>query len=59
MPFDMALIWAVATALIAGVTRGFSGFGGALIFIPLVSAAFGPRVAAPSLLVIDTVLTLP
>ncbi len=59
MPFDMALTWAVATALIAGVTRGFSGFGGALIFIPLVSAAFGPRVAAPSLLVIDTVLTLP
>lgn len=59
MPFDMALIWAVATALVAGVTRGFSGFGGALIFIPLVSAAFGPRIAAPTLLIIDTVLTLP
>jgi len=59
MSFDLALMWAVATALVAGVTRGFSGFGGALIFIPLVSAAFGPRLAAPSLLVIDTVLTLP
>jgi len=59
MSFDLALLWAIATALIAGVTRGFSGFGGALIFIPLVSAAFGPKVAAPSLLVIDTILTLP
>ncbi|MDF2618177.1 MAG: hypothetical protein K0S00_836 [Xanthobacteraceae bacterium] len=59
MPFDSALIWALLTALVAGATRGFSGFGGALIFIPLVSAAFGPKVAAPALLVIDTVLTLP
>ncbi|WP_454684291.1 sulfite exporter TauE/SafE family protein [Ancylobacter moscoviensis] len=59
MLFDPALSWAFLTALVAGVTRGFSGFGGALIYVPLVSAAFGPQVAAPSLLVIDTVLTLP
>lgn len=59
MTLDPALVWAFLTALVAGVTRGFSGFGGALIFVPLVSAAYGPRVAAPSLLVIDTVLTLP
>ncbi|MFC6491921.1 TSUP family transporter [Ancylobacter dichloromethanicus] len=59
MTVDPALVWAFLTALVAGVTRGFSGFGGALIFVPLVSAAYGPRVAAPSLLVIDTLLTLP
>ncbi|WP_371347581.1 TSUP family transporter [Ancylobacter sp. IITR112] len=59
MVVDPALAWAFLTALIAGVTRGFSGFGGALIFVPLVSAAYGPRVAAPSLLVIDTLMTLP
>ncbi|MGA0563346.1 sulfite exporter TauE/SafE family protein [Ancylobacter sp. VNQ12] len=59
MSFDVALVWAVFTALVAGVTRGFSGFGGALIFVPLISALFGPKVAAPTLLVIDTVLTLP
>lgn len=59
MPLDSALLWALATALVAGLTRGFSGFGGALIFIPMVSAAFGPKVAAPALLVIDTALTLP
>lgn len=59
MSFDAALIWAIATALLAGATRGFSGFGGALIFMPLVGATFGPRMAAPTFLVIDTVLTLP
>ncbi|WP_421699642.1 TSUP family transporter [Ancylobacter sp.] len=59
MVFDPALAWAFLTALIAGVTRGFSGFGGALIFVPLVSAAYGPRVAVPLLLVIDTLMTLP
>lgn len=59
MSFDPALIWACAAALVAGATRGFSGFGGALIFVPLVSASFGPEVAAPVLLVVDTVLTVP
>ncbi|MBS7545220.1 sulfite exporter TauE/SafE family protein [Ancylobacter oerskovii] len=59
MSFDAALLWAIATALIAGATRGFSGFGGALIFMPLVGAVFSPKLAAPTLLVIDTVLTLP
>lgn len=59
MSIDPVLVWALLTALIAGVTRGFSGFGGALIFVPLVSAAFGPKVAAPTLLVIDTLMTLP
>jgi len=59
MSLDLALIWAICTALIAGVTRGFSGFGGALIFVPLISALFGPKVAAPTLLVVDTLMTLP
>lgn len=59
MSLDPALVWAAAAALIAGITRGFSGFGAALIFVPLISAAYGPEVAAPLLLVIDTVLTLP
>lgn len=59
MPFDLALIWAVITALIAGFTRGFSGFGGALIFVPLISALFSPQLAAPTLLIIDGAMTLP
>jgi len=49
----------VAAAVIAALVRGFSGFGSALIFVPIASAAYGPTVAAPTLLVVDFVLTLP
>jgi uncharacterized protein len=45
-------------AVIAGLARGFSGFGGALIFVPLAGAATGPQMAAALLLVIDWVMTL-
>lgn len=48
-----------ATALVAGLARGFSGFGGALIFTPLASALVGPRVAAPILFLIDAVAAAP
>ena len=44
---------------VAGMARGFSGFGAALIFIPVASAAVGPRLAAPVLLVIDSIGALP
>lgn len=46
------------SALVAGLARGFSGFGAALIFIPLGSAAVGPTLAVPLLLIIDAVTTL-
>jgi len=59
MIIDPVLAGAVVTAFIAGATRGFSGFGGALIFVPLVGALFGPRMASPTFLLIDTLLTLP
>lgn len=53
-----ALVFLVAAALVAALARGFSGFGGALIFVPLASAAVGPQAAAPILLVIDGVAQL-
>lgn len=46
-----------AFTLLASLARGFSGFGAALIFVPLVSALLGPRVAAPLLLVTDGIMT--
>src|SRR5262245_8821679 len=49
------LLFLLTAALTAGLARGFSGFGGALIFVPLASAAIGPRLAAPLLLVVDSV----
>jgi uncharacterized protein len=48
----------VAAAFLAALARGFSGFGSALIFIPLASSAVGPREAAPLLLIVDGLLTL-
>src|SRR5262245_36102265 len=50
-----AILFLAAAAFIASLARGFSGFGGALIFVPLASAAVGPQVAAPILIVIDGV----
>jgi uncharacterized protein len=50
---------AVGIAVIAGVVRGFSGFGSALIYMPLISTVYGPRLAAPTLLLIDTICSLP
>jgi uncharacterized membrane protein YfcA len=50
-----ALIVLAVAAFIASLARGFSGFGGALIFVPLASASVGPQVAGPILLLIDFV----
>ena len=43
----------MGAALVAGMARGFSGSGAALVFVPLAGALAGPKVAAPILLVID------
>ena len=56
--FSTTVAFVVVSALIAGCARGFSGFGGALIFVPLASSAIGPQLAAPLLLVIDGLLSL-
>lgn len=55
-PLTLALT--VLVASVAGLARGFSGFGGALIFMPAASALVGPSVAAPVLLMADGVLTV-
>ncbi|HZD92083.1 MAG TPA: sulfite exporter TauE/SafE family protein [Pseudolabrys sp.] len=52
-------VGAVVIALVSGLVRGFAGFGSALIYIPLISAIYGPRIAAPTLLLIDTLCALP
>jgi len=54
------LFWAaVGIAALSGLVRGFSGFGSALIYVPLMAALFGPRIAAGTLLLIDFVSGLP
>jgi uncharacterized protein len=44
---------AVVISIVSGMVRGFSGFGAALVYVPLMSAVYGPRIAAPSFLIID------
>jgi uncharacterized membrane protein YfcA len=50
---------ALGIAALAGLVRGFSGFGSALVYMPLISAVYGPTVAAPTLLLIDSICSLP
>ena len=54
-----AFLMTLAAAVVAALVRGFAGFGAALIFVPVASAAYGPTVAAPTLLLVDFVLTFP
>jgi uncharacterized protein len=55
--YTATLALLLAVTLAASLARGFSGFGAALIFIPLASALLGPKVAVPLLLVVDGVMT--
>lgn len=62
IPDDVSASAALALcviALIAATARGFSGFGAALIFMPLASSVAGPRLVAALLLVIDFVSAAP
>ena len=52
-----ALAWLLAAPAAGGLARGFSGFGAALIFVPLASVGLGTRQAAPLMLVLE-VLTV-
>jgi uncharacterized membrane protein YfcA len=56
---DRRILAALAVAVLSGLVRGFSGFGSALIYMPLVAAVYDPRVAAVTLLLIDTVGAAP
>src|SRR4030088_3318079 len=48
-----------AIAFVSGAARGFSGFGSALIFMPLASSLAAPRLVAALLLIIDFVAAAP
>lgn len=59
LPFPPVILAAMlAAALLAGLVRGFSGFGAALVFVPIAAALAGPKIAVASLWVMDTVPNL-
>lgn len=53
------LIVAVAIALIAGVVRGITGFGGAMVMSPPLALLLGPRLAVPVVLLLEGVVAAP
>ena len=57
--FTHILPFLVLTAFAAGLSRGFSGFGAALIFVPVASRLVGPQLAAAILLITDAVMAAP
>ena len=62
IPTDVSVNTAIAIcaiAFVSGTARGFSGFGSALIFMPLASSMAAPRLVAALLLIIDFVAALP
>src|SRR5262245_7289413 len=62
IPADVSVNAALAicaVAFVAGTARGFSGFGAALIFMPLASSIADPRLVAALLLLIDFVAAAP
>jgi uncharacterized membrane protein YfcA len=62
IPADVGTHTAIAIcaiAFVSGTARGFSGFGSALIFMPLASSLAAPRMVAALLLIIDFVAAAP
>src|SRR6478735_7171275 len=62
IPSDVSINAAIAIcaiAFVSGTARGFSGFGSALIFMPLASSIAAPRLVAALLLIIDFIAAAP
>ncbi len=49
----------VVASFLAGLARGFSGFGAAMVFVPIAAAALGPVTAMPVLLIADVITSSP
>src|SRR5215470_14966685 len=56
---DRRFAVALAISALSGLVRGFSGFGSALIYMPLVAAVYEPRIAAVTPLLIDFFASTP
>src|SRR5262245_44941587 len=62
IPADLTTSAAIAIdaiPFVSGTARGFSGFGSALIFMPLASSMAAPKLVAALLLIIDFVAAAP
>ncbi|MFQ5623990.1 MAG: TSUP family transporter [Paracoccaceae bacterium] len=53
------LIWLFAGATLAGLVRGFSGFGNAMVYMPVAGAVLSPVWALTTMIVFDMIGPLP
>jgi uncharacterized membrane protein YfcA len=53
------IAFAVGIAIVAGVVRGITGFGGAMVMTPLLALLVGPQVAVPVVLLLEGVAATP
>ena len=53
------LIAAGAVAAVAGIVRGITGFGGAMVMAPPLALLLGPRLAVPVVLVLESIAAAP
>ncbi len=60
LPLDMRLLAVAAAVVLGGFMRGFVGFGGALVVVPVLSIMFGPKpaVAIASMIGIPAIFQL-
>lgn len=56
---ERRILAAATVAALSGLVRGFSGFGGAMIYVPLIAAIYDPRIAAVTLLLVDFLSSTP
>lgn len=54
-----ALWMVIAAVAVAGIVRGFSGFGTAMIVVPIAALAYDPRTAVVLIVIIDSLPILP
>ncbi len=60
LPFEFSTLAALtALAFVAGLVRGFAGFGAAMIYVPAASLMVGPQIAVIILWTMDTIPSLP
>lgn len=59
MTIDAGMIAVAAAAALAGLVRGYTGFGAAMVFVPVASVVYGAHVAVPLVFLMDVPPTVP
>lgn len=56
---EPAMQFAMAAGVLAGLVRGFSGFGAGMVFVPAAGATLDPRLVVPMMWMLDGLPALP